>query len=72
MRNPDELEKVVCPESKNGKTYAPEKVFDRPSTDGKLRGTLAKHSHSPRWFTNREECPWSGHPVEVLRDIKKD
>lgn len=68
MRKPDEQEKVVCPDSSRKAPHTPEKVYDRPSPDGKLRGILAKHKHAD-WL---QECPWSGHPVEVIRESKKD
>ena len=60
-RQPDEQERGVCPQS--GERLVPEKVYDGTTPDGKTvpRAILKKHHHM------RQECPYSGLPVDVER-----
>jgi len=66
-RKPDEQEKVICPNSRIGKEYAPHRVW--VDSKGRLVGEIAKHVH-PR--QKREDCAYSGHVVPVKRTDKKE
>lgn len=70
-RLPTKEEKVTCPEpswQKRGE-YTPAKVYESKNADGKpiLRGILSPHKH----WARKEDCPWSGHVVDVIRVPKK-
>ena len=69
MEKVDELDRVACPERPNDKVV-PERVYSGVGQDKKpvRRGILPKHAHD---FSG-DECPWTGHPVHVTREEKKD
>lgn len=65
-RQPDPQERGICPQS--GERLIPEKVYDgvRPDRKTEPRGILKKHHH------RGEECPWSGMPVSIEREDRKE
>ena len=65
-----ELDRVSCPEGRPRDTMVPARVWTGMGPDKKpvRRGSLPKHGHD---FTG-EDCPWTGHPADVIREEKKD
>ena len=74
MRDPYPEEGVICPEpapyGSERKPRPPEGVYESRGPDGKpvLRGILKKHRH----VTQSEDCPFSGHVADVIRERKRD
>lgn len=67
-RPPTAEEKVICPQPSpvfQRNQHPPERVYESKDSNGKpvTRGILSPHKH---WGYS-EECPWSGHPVDVIR-----
>ena len=64
----DEQDRIICPQSQE--RLIPERVWDSktagPGQTPQRLGTFKKHHH------HREECPWSGLPVVVEREQKKE
>jgi len=67
MRNPDEQEKLTCP-NKSSEILKPERVWESKKPDGKpiVYGTYKKHHH---WA---KPCDQSGLVGEVWRTPSKD
>ena len=67
-------EGVICPDAVGKRIYPPESVYDSKAPDGSkiTRGILTKHKHRTIWNTPKEDCVWSGHPVDVVPIVKKD
>src|SRR5216684_1232297 len=74
MQNPTPDQGVICPDAIGKRIYPPEKVYDSVNPDGSkvTRGILTKHKHKTMYGTPKDDCGWSGHPVDVVPIVKKD